>query len=222
MSQSLEILIFAVIAGYLFFRLWSVLGQTSGEEPHILKRVTPLSDVDDLHDNVISLPQRSSQEITESLLSEKAKLGLQELRDRQSDFNLNNFLNGAQSAFRMVVKAFAEGDRQLLKKLLSDGVYKNFGKVLDQREKDHYQQESRVDKVEINKIEDISVKGQEVIITLRFVSEQMLAIINAEGAIIDNPARLSIPMIDVWSFSRYLDSTDYNWSLIATRTETAS
>jgi predicted lipid-binding transport protein (Tim44 family) len=220
MSQGLEILIFAVIAGYLFFRLWSVLGQTSGDEPRILKRVTPLSEGDKPEDNVITLPQRSFHEVGEDILSEKAKQGLRTLRERQPDFTLNNFLKGAQTAFRMVVKAFAEGDRQLLKKLLSDGVYKNFGKALDQREKDNYQHESRVDKVEITQIEDISIKGQEVIITLRFISEQMTATVNSEGYIIDNPARLSIPMIDVWSFSRYLDSADYNWSLIATRTET--
>jgi predicted lipid-binding transport protein (Tim44 family) len=220
MSQSLEILIFAMIAGYLFFRLWSVLGQTSGDEPRILKRVTPLSDGDNVQDNVITLPQHAFHEAGENLLSEKASQGLRTLRDRQPDFNLTHFLKGAQAAFRMIVTAFAKGDRQALKKLLSESVYKNFAKALDQREKDNYLQESHIDKIEITQIEDITVKGQEVVITLRFISEQMIATINEEGHIIDNPARLSIPMIDVWSFSRYLDSKDHNWSLIATRTET--
>jgi len=220
MSQSLEILFFAVIAGYLFFRLWSVLGQTSENEPRALKRVTPLSEGDDSQENVVILPQRPMHESAESLLSEKAQQGLQILRDLQPDFNLTHFLKGAQAAFRIIVEAFAQADKPRLKKLLSDSVYKNFVKVLDQREKDTYQQESRIDKIEITQIEDISVKDKEVIITLRFVSEQMTATLNAEGEIIDNPARLSVPMIDIWSFSRYLDSTTPSWSLIATRTET--
>lgn len=220
MSQSLEILIFAIIAGYLFFRLWSVLGQTSENEPRFLKRVTPLPEADSPQDNVVILPQRSLYDNAENLLSEKAKQGLQNLRALQPDFNLTHFLKGAQAAFCIVVEAFAQGDRPRLKKLLSDGVYKNFAKVLDQREKDNYRQESRIDKVEITQIEDISIKDKEVIVTLRFMSEQMTATVNAEGDIIDNPARLSVPMVDIWSFSRYLDSTSPSWSLIATRTET--
>lgn len=222
MAQGFEIIFFAAVAGYVFFRLWSVLGQTTIEKkPTHLRCVNP-TQCDDVSqaETVLTIPPAILG--NEDLLLDKAQQGLQKLLIRQPAFDMGRFLNGAKAAFVMIVKAFAEGDRETLKRLISEEVYKPFNKAIAQREKSNQRQESRVDSVRIEKIEDVVLDDAEVTITLRFQSEQMMATLNPEGEIMDNPARLSIPVTDIWSFRRRLDTKDPNWLLVATRTDSSS
>lgn len=220
MTQGFEIIFFAAIAGYVFFRLWTVLGQTTIEKPNHLKTVHPIKrDTAQQDDTIVTVPNSLLEE--EDLLSEKAKQGFQKLLIIQPTFDLGHFLQGSQTAFSLIVKAFSEGDRDTLKHLISEDIYKPFDKAISSREKANQKLESRIDSVRVDKIEDVTIDDGEVTITLRFHSEQMTATVNAEGEIIDNPARLTIPVIDIWSFRRHINAKGPNWLLIATRTETS-
>lgn len=214
MSQSFEILFFALIAGYLFYRLWSVLGQTPEAPP---ERSTSQADIIDIT-HAVNPPSRDTSSVMD-LLKPAAAKGFDTLRSHQPEFQLEEFLRGAMSAFRMVIQAFAQGDRQTLRQLLDDTVYQQFSKALDNREKKYETMESQVDELQIERIDDIQVDQKDVHITVRFKSLQMLATINHEGIIVDNPARLSVPMIDIWTFRRNINATDPNWALSATRIE---
>src|SRR5690348_12929032 len=105
----MEILFFAFLAGYLIFRLWSILGKRTGFE-------APPSSMEE-SDNVIALPVRPSKKASPP--KEPAPTvpsappfeeGLKKIEEADPTFRLEHFLRGAVAAFEIIVEAFAKGD----------------------------------------------------------------------------------------------------------------
>lgn len=227
MNQGFEILLFAILTGYLFFRLWSILGRQ--DEGHSKNRRQPKAELNNEleDDNVIALPQRQMiREVPKKIedqfsLSDEVSKGLKTLVGMDHSFDLAHFLLGAKVAFSMIVEAFAKGDRKQLRQLLSDSVYKKFVRALEVRKAENQILETEIVDVRDMTVQSIDVKGKVASITVKFISEQIITTTNADGQIIDNPSRLSVPMIDIWTFSRSLEAEDPNWTLSATRSEKA-
>ncbi len=119
--QVLEILVFAVIAGILVFRLRSVLGRRTGNERRRdlpFSRSTPPADpAPPAATNAAPPMLPSNAEVT------------------ASEFDSASFLAGARSAFQIIVEAFAAGDRAKLQPLLSPDVFRSFGDAIEARER---------------------------------------------------------------------------------------
>ncbi|MBX9805380.1 MAG: Tim44/TimA family putative adaptor protein [Alphaproteobacteria bacterium] len=221
----MEILFFAALTGYMIFRLWTVLGKRDGfEAPPTSQQDTKASD------NVIPLPVRPSMRSVKSVsMSEEADTpidlkpsiqeGLKKIQAVDPAFQLDHFLNGAVTAFEMIVEAFAKGDKSSLKPLLSPGVFKSFVSALQDREEAGQTVETKIVDLKDPEVVDIEIKGKQEQITLKFVSEQIVVTKDAEGKIQDNPAHLTLTMNDIWTFSRPIGSENPNWVLIATRIE---
>ncbi|HET7084098.1 MAG TPA: Tim44/TimA family putative adaptor protein [Rhizomicrobium sp.] len=109
-SQTLGLLIAAMVAGIICFRLYTVLGRRTGHEPP--PQSLPQA-------RTASLPQPAP----ETTPSSNGLLDIQ-LADR--DFDTPKFLAGAREAYQRIVTAFAQGDRAALKPLLSPDVYTAF------------------------------------------------------------------------------------------------
>lgn len=227
MSQFIEILLFAALAFYLFYRLWSVFGTRTGYEQPPTSNLKDVTDRDT--DNVIPLPNRSatrqippsfpdnliSQEASEEDISPEIK----KIKNVAPDFSPSHFLGGAGAAFKMIIEAFSKGDRQPLKQLLSQDVYHKFVKAIEDREKSGETLKTEILDILSSEIVLAEIEGKHLKISVKFVSEQMVATLNSDGQIIDNPAQLSVPVTDIWIFSHDLDAEDPNWILIATRSE---
>jgi len=216
----MEMLFFAFLAGYLIFRLWSILGKRTGFE------APPPSQVQGKEkNNVIALPIRTKrvpahQEIPPSPTPNSAlKAGLKKIQEADPTFHLEHFLNGAVTAFEMIVEAFAVGDKNTLKPLLNSTVFKSFMKALQERQEAGQTVVTKIVDLKDPEVINIEIKGKQEHITLKFVSEQIIVTKDAEGKILDNPAHLSLTMSDIWTFSRQIGSEDPNWVLTATRIE---
>jgi predicted lipid-binding transport protein (Tim44 family) len=217
----MEILFFAALTGYMIFRLWSVLGKRTGfEAPPSSK--APDKDVD----NVIALPTRGSQKQqplqetpSPSKLNPSIEEGFKKIQTVDPTFHLDHFLGGAVTAFEMIVKAYAAGDKSTLKSLLNPSVYKSFIGALKDREDAEQTVETEIINLKDPEIVSIDIKGKREEITLKFVSEQIIVTKDAEGKIQDNPAHLTLTMNDIWTFSRLIGSKNPNWVLTATRIE---
>jgi predicted lipid-binding transport protein (Tim44 family) len=109
-SQTLGLLIAAMVAGIICFRLYTVLGRRTGHEP------PPQS-------APASLPASRPQSAAEPAPSSSGLLDIQ-LADR--DFEGPKFLAGAREAYARIVTAFAKGDRTELRQLLSPDVFAAF------------------------------------------------------------------------------------------------
>ncbi len=143
--------------------------------------------------------------------------GLAEISRHDRAFNLLSFLEKAQDAFVIVVEAFAKGERETLKDLLSDGVYAAFDSALRDRE-------ARGEKIttEIHAIRKAEVVGARMqdrmaFLMIRFTADETCVIRDAGGAITaGNPDRVT-EMVDIWTFGRDVRSRNPVWHLYETR-----
>ena len=211
--QALDLLFLAAIAGYLIYRLYSVLGQRRGVE-------SPQNN-QGKQNNVIPLRSSQPQPASQARIyepDEKTNKALLKLASVDSSFNLQAFLEGAQGAFKMIIEAFNNGDSKTLKPLVNPTIYGRFSAVMGDLKKTDKVNESNLLRLQSLKITDVAVRGTKAKITLKFISDQIQAIRDAKGKVVQgDPDQIEV-ITDLWTFSKDTTSTDPNWQLVATQT----
>ena len=223
---------FFVAAVIIFLQLRNVLGRRTGNErqpfdPYSARDGESVAgDKDD--SKVITLPRRDGDKPAEDKFAAvdtycepgtDLNNGLRAIVSSDPDFDPEAFVEGAKSAYEMIVLAFAEGDRKTLKSLLSKEVYEGFISAIKDREQRSETVKSTF--VGINKADIIQaeMKGRDAHVTMRIVSQLITATYDNAGAVIDGDAEAVGEVNDVWTFSRDTRSRDPNWKLIATESE---
>ncbi len=226
MSQGIpyaDIIIIALIAGFILLRLRNVLGQKGGNDnPQFFQRETPPRE--ERKDTIIQLNERSLKPkpkeepdryvagLTDSSLVEK----IQAIKAKDPAFNASQFMDGAKMAFEMVFDAFAKGDTGTLKMLLSDPIYKEFSKEIEAHEKDEIKSETTLVAVVSRDMVDASLDRNTVHITVKFVSEQVTVERNPQGEIVGGDASQTQHVENEWVFERDATSKNPNWKIIET------
>ena len=187
--QFFDIIIFAAIAGFIIYRLRSVLGKRTGF--HKETSVQKSSHVEESNEN---------QKIP-SLLENETKL--ENVYKKVSDFNHKQFLDGAKKAFEIIITSFNNGDKKTLKDLVSKEVYNAFEKAIDENKNNT---SSQFYSLIVDGVDDAKVENGIISISINFVSEQMIN--NDEGKIIKNK--------DTWTFEKPVKSSDPKWVLTQT------
>jgi predicted lipid-binding transport protein (Tim44 family) len=198
--EVLQLIIFAGLAAIVLYQLYSVLGRRKGlqpedraNQPEPLERRAPApAGVTDMSDDGVELT------------------GLAAVRSKDPSFDVGRFLTGAKSAYEMIVKAFAEGDRTTLKNLLAPSVLSGFETAIDQREA-----EGRTEQVEFfhSPRADLEradlTQGDLAQVTVRFLAEFRSRTKGPEGEGVDDRRTA-----ELWTFERRLKSRDPNWLLV--------
>nr|WP_148219342.1 Tim44/TimA family putative adaptor protein [Azospirillum sp. B510] len=221
----IEIVIFAMIAAFLVYRLRSVLGRRTGEER---QRPNPFSAAPGAAkpDNVVSLPQRNQprpdaapgQDVMASDEPLSLAASIDQIRAADPTFDEKHFLDGAKAAFAMIVDAFARGDTATLRPLLADDVYDGFARVIRDRQAAGEQHETRIEQVrEAEVVEAKLDAGRTARVTVRLVSDQVNVVRDRNGAVVDGDPKALVENTDVWTFARDLRSRDPNWALVEVR-----
>ncbi|MEJ0027770.1 MAG: Tim44/TimA family putative adaptor protein [Rhizomicrobium sp.] len=216
-AQYLEILVLAVVAAVILFRLYTVLGRRTGNErpPQESYRLSgnPPADAPP-KENVVTLPSRSEQ-IAERPADPVAR-GLFDIKLADRTFETEHFLAGARAAYETIVTAFARGDRATLKPLLSAEVFAAFAGVIAGRE----QRRETVDFTFVGfkdvKIVHAALKNRAAEITVAIGAQFISATVDADGKAIEGDAKSVRDVTDVWSFTRDVKARDPNWLLVAT------
>lgn len=209
-----EILLFAVLSGYLFYRLWGVLGTRTGHEKQRQwqRAETP-------EDNVIILPKKNVSHQTEpEAVIDTPEPFIKQLKVIQksiNDFTLERFEKGASNAFRAVVQAFAQGNTERLEQLVGPKVLKGFQSAIKARTKQKEIMNINIKEVDVE-IEDINLTKSIAHILVRFTSDQIVTTLNKAGEIIDNTNQLTNRMIDRWTFEKDLNEKGLVWLLVKT------
>lgn len=224
----LDILFFAMVAAFIAFRLRSVLGRRTGHER---RRIDPVSQrtaarpgdtAARTNDNVVPLPERTphprpaEEPMIADVHDDKVKAGLTEIRLADPDFHLDHFLQGARTAFGMIVEAFAKGDRPGLRPLLADEVYAQFAGAIDAREQAGQTLATELVATRAAELMGAQMQGSRARLTVRFTSEQINVTRDAEGNIVEGDPRRIEQVIDIWTFERDTRSRDPNWQLVET------
>jgi predicted lipid-binding transport protein (Tim44 family) len=218
----IDILFFAMVAAFIALRLRSVLGRRTGHE----RRRTGgfgTARPNGAADNVVALPERSpSQAEAEAsfggLSDAGLKSGLTQVRLADHRFDLQQFLGGARAAFEMIIEAYAAGDKSTLRPLLADDVYAGFERAIEQREAAGQSFETQLTAVPAAEVVGAEMRGSVARITVRFKSEQINLLRDAEGKVLEGDPRTAEEVIDIWTFERNTTSPDPNWTLVETRT----
>ncbi len=219
--QFFDIIILAFIAGFLVLRLRRVLGRRDGHEGGYRDQFRDREDADaaaKADDNVVHLPDRTDDEAAHLDIDadDPISAGLIQIRVADPSFDPAGFAEGAKTAFEMILNAFAAGDRKTLKGLLSPDVYKNFDNAISEREAAGEKLEDTLVGIRSSEIVEATMDGHHSVVTLKFVSEQISALRDAEGNIVDGNPNEVIDVTDYWTFSRDTRSSDPNWTLIGT------
>ncbi len=216
--QFLDIVLFAMIAGFLVLRLRSVLGRRgdfggSRHDPFSVNSNDDASEGEVVQLRTAGDEDPEVDEFTDSPLQS----GFMEIKMASPRFDPKEFLEGVSGAFEMVVKAFAEGDRETLHSMLNEEVYENFVHAIRQREEARETLENTV--VKINSAEPIEayMEGTDAVITVKMVTEQINITKDEQGEVVDGSPNAISEVTDIWTFSRSTRSANPNWQLIATR-----
>jgi predicted lipid-binding transport protein (Tim44 family) len=229
-----DIILFAMFAAFLVYRLRSVLGKRTGNEPADRQQERRCADAflgpderneaDDGADsdrndgeNIISLPDRNDDD--DGVVPEpKSQLHASFLKIRALDqsFDPNTFLEGALGAFEMILQAYTEGDGKTLNTLLSPEVYENFAGAIRVRELANNTQENTLAGIKSAEIIDAELEEQVARVTVKIVSEQINSTRDENGDVIDGDPSAVVQVTDIWVFARDTKSSNPNWTLLAT------
>ncbi len=219
----LDIVILAVIVAVLVYQLRRVLGERNGAEP------TPGADPFTASGAMQSLSPLNralnAKPVTATVLPDgvpasddplSVNQGLQQIKDYDSEFDERSFLNGARSAFEMIIKAYARGDTDSLKNLLSPELYDRFAEDIGSRAAKGWVMDTTLHKLAAATITRARMIGFDGEITVEFVSEQTTVIKNAAGEIVTGDANAREEVRDAWVFRRDTRGSDPVWYLTET------
>lgn len=224
-----DILIFAVIAFYLFFKLSKQLGKIDEGEKKDLEskiqqklnivinpkssaeaeRVVGFSSTNEKIDAPILLIdpvlQNLDSKIREEFLEIMKRCAI------SSDF----FINGAKSAFEMILKAFSVGDFAVLKLLLSERLFLNFEQVINQRIQQKQTLVTNLISIEKAEVVSAEILGSNASIAIRFRSKQINYLANENGEIISGKRNEIVDIVDIWTFRKDLSLSNPNWVVVS-------
>ena len=189
--EYIDIILLAMIAGFIFLRLRGILGKKTGFEK-------------DINANYHQETQEAKPEV---------KLN----PDTFDEMAKKEFLKGAQIAYETIVTNFSNGKLKNIKSLLDLKVYEQFNSALVERNSKNYLSETTFIGINSAEIKDHKQNKNMLEVTVEFVSEIISCIKDKENKIISGDPEKVKKVHDIWKFSKDSRSNNPNWLLIDTQ-----
>ena len=215
----IDIILFAMVAAFLILRLRSVLGRRDGHEGGHRDPFSTLPPEDTGDGKVVALPDRSADDALLADVEPDSPLeaGYAQIGKADQSFDPKGFVSGGRLAFEMILGAFAEGNSEALKPLLSPEVFGNFARAIQDREEAGETLEQTLVGISSSEIVEAFMEGPIANVTVKFVTDQVNATHDREGKVIAGDSESAIEVTDFWTFARDTRSRDPNWILVGTR-----
>ncbi len=188
-QNTIEIVVLAFIAGFVLFRLYATLGRRSGaERPQVAQGTLPRGF------------GASAPQLPQAFAGNPASEGVIAIVRADPSFDIAHFMAGARGAYEIIVNAFAKGDREALRNLLTPRVFDAYAAAIAAREA---KSETGPELVRLKSADlaGAELAGDTARVTVKFESEL------AEGAHGVRDAH------ERWTFERMVRSPDPNWRL---------
>jgi len=194
--EYIDIILLAMIAGFIFLRLRGILGKRTGFEG------------------------KASPQFQEIL---KENINLKKSPNQNATFDDNaqkEFINGAKIAYETIITDFSDNDNKLTtsKPLLSKEVYDQFNNALQDRSKRGHYAEITFIGVNSAKIKEHKKINNYLNVTVEFIGEVITCIRDKEKKIISGDPEKIKKIYDTWVFSKDIRSSNPNWQLVDTLT----
>ncbi len=230
--MAFDIIVFALIAAFLIYRLNSVLGTRHGDER---QRPNPFGERPDMHKQVKddagmviegelapapATPREMNLDgIVNAATDSDGRIagGLADIAQADRYFDVTSFIGGARYAFEMIVTAYARGDIDTLKDLLSPKLFSEFKAGVDARVAAGHTTEIIIHRIKKAQIIEAHLGGTMAYVTVDFDVEQTTVTRDRDGKVVDGDPDRVFSVEDIWTFTRDTRSSDPNWSLIETR-----
>ncbi|MFM7377964.1 MAG: Tim44/TimA family putative adaptor protein [Erythrobacter sp.] len=210
----LEIVLLAMVAAFLGLRLYSVLGRRAEQEEEPVPQRFEADEPPAVRPAAMPAPVQQPPRAAElEGVMPAVERALREIAAADSKFNLAQFLDGARGAYRMILEAFWNGDRETLRELCDDDVYAGFTAAIDAREAAGERMENTLIRIEEVRIHSASLDRKTARIALLFVADIAAVTRDKDGTVIAGSLDDAIESRDVWTFSRNVTARDPNWLL---------
>ena len=213
----IDLILFGMIAAFLIIRLRGILGRRTGFERQQTERPNGPVLVPGVGRAAPVIDAKAEPTASARPLPDAASpIGLTLVRMRSVDqgFDPATFLHGAETAFRMIVDAFARGDRVALRPLLDDPTYRAFETAIATRETAGETQRSEIRSIERATIDEAALDATTARLTVRFVSDQVAETLDKQGRSTAGSDAVT-EITDIWTFERDLRQPVPAWRLTA-------
>lgn len=208
------IILFAMVAAFLALRLYAVLGKRTGAEQPLPKPADERMQMPPAQRTVDHVPE--VRDPGSRHIEANAETGLRAVIAADSSFDLAQFIEGAKSAYRMILEAFWKGDEETLQWLVEEDVRKAFGEAIAARSAAGHVLDNRLVSIERALVAEASVENKVARITVRFDADIAAVTRDQDGNVIAGSLSDAVETHDIWTFARNLRSDDPNWKLVET------
>jgi len=193
--EYIDLILLAMIAGFIFLRLRGILGKRTGFEGKVPSQF----------EKVLNNIQPEKKAVAKENFDEDAQ---------------KEFIKGAKIAYETIITDFSDNDNKLIasKPLLSKKIYDQFEEALNERSKRGHFAEITFIGVNSATIKEHKKINKILNVTVDFVSEVITCIKDKDKKVISGDPEKIKKIYDTWVFSRDTTSNNPNWQLVDTLT----
>ena len=188
----LDIILLAMIAGFIILRLRNILGRRTGHEDKVYS----------------GFSKKNFGQFKNSAESEAKK--------SPTEFDANDkkkFLKGAEIAYETIITSFSKGDKESLKSLLTEKMQANFSSAIEDRKSKKVKSELTFIGIKSSAIQNFEKTTEALFFTVKFVSEIISVKKDKDDQIIEGDPNKIKTVIDNWKFTKKISSINPNWYL---------
>ena len=190
--EYIDIILLAMIAGFIFLRLRGILGKRTGHEKNLDTNF-------------------SSDFSPEKIIKNKLNQSTFDQEEKE------NFLKGAKIAYETIIIAFASGNLKNIRSLLGKKVFDQFSEAVKVRENEGHISETTFIGVNSASIKEHKKINNILEVTVDFVSEIISCVKDKNNKILSGDTNKVKKVFDTWIFSKDSRSSNPNWLLIDTQ-----
>ena len=188
----LDIILLAMIAGFIVLRLRNILGRKTGHQSKVYS------------------------DFSEKKYSKFTNIQETKIKKSPNDFNVDDkkkFLKGAEIAYETILTSFSKGDKESLKNLLTKNMQQNFLSAIEERNSNKIKSELTFIGIKSSAIEKFEKTAESLFFTVKFVSEIISVKKDNNNKIVEGDPNKIKTVIDHWKFTKKVSSISPNWYL---------
>ena len=189
--EYIDIILLAMIAGFIFLRLRGILGKKTGFEEDIESSFA--------HE---APPSKPNVDLNATTFDDNAK---------------KEFVKGAKIAYETIITNFAKGKLKDVKSLLDKSVYQQFEEAIKDRDQKKFSSETTFIGINSAEVKEHQQNKNMLEVTVEFVSEIISCVKDKDNKIVSGDPEKIKKVLDTWKFSKDSRSTNPNWLLIDTQ-----
>ena len=193
--EYIDVILLAMIAGFIFLRLRGILGKRTGFE---------------------GKAPGQFKEVIEKIKNEKPITS----SDKFDDQAQKEFLQGAKIAYETIITDFSDNDNKITtsKPLLGEKILSQFNEALNERNSRGHSADITFIGINSAVIKEHKKIGKILNVTVEFIAEVITCIKDKNKNIISGDPEKIKKIYDTWVFSRDTTSSNPNWKLVNTLT----